>query len=398
MELRASAALRRLSFAPQRDGLELAALPKLGGGTRQLWRLRGAAAGATAGVRRGVRAGPWSVEEDSVDLLPAFERRVAQRGEWSDDAADLRRWLEPVVQESLLPAVRSLLGAPRAALDAVICRRYAAGERRGHPPHFDGHAMATAVIDASAGPGAYEGGLFAQCGPRAEQREFAVMADGDAVLHGSDLEHGVAVSSGSRLSIIAWFRDSPESVQQQASPWYATRAHGGDADAQLMLGLQRAEDGDPAAAEQWLRTAAAAGHHAAQMHLGALLLRQGRFGAGEEQLGLSAAQGYAPSQRHLAVVRGTATDEGRELLRQAAEQGCAKSLLLLYDASPGDPRRSEWLQRAAESGLPLAQRLMAAAGAAEGRPAEAALWLRRAARQGDPQAARALAAATRAPA
>ncbi|KAH8048665.1 hypothetical protein JL720_15779 [Aureococcus anophagefferens] len=94
----------------------------------------------------------------------------------------------------------------RCAPCASLVRRYRAEERTRHPTHFDHDAFVTVVVSLSD-PADYDGGLYFETNTGA--RRFADLALGDAVVHQSDLFHGVDVTRGKRWSLIVWFEDSP---------------------------------------------------------------------------------------------------------------------------------------------------------------------------------------------
>eukprot|EP01065_Artemidia_motanka_P019324 TRINITY_DN22927_c0_g1_i2.p1 TRINITY_DN22927_c0_g1~~TRINITY_DN22927_c0_g1_i2.p1 ORF type:complete len:429 (+),score=113.99 TRINITY_DN22927_c0_g1_i2:75-1289(+) len=345
----------------------------------KLWKLDGIARAAAPALRKGLHGIKWDLRPDSVDGLPSWEHAVATRGEWSE-GSPVRDVAAPVVSK-LVEFARERLDLPSATMDAVICRRYAPGERRSHPPHTDSHAAGTVVVDLSP-DGAYTGGLFVQTGPRSDSRVFVPLGEGDAVLHSCAVEHGVAVSGGYRQSMIVWVRDSEGSVRSQCSPWWRERAARGDPDAELLLGLLALEGGNDEEAEGWFRKAAAAGNHAAQLQLGSLLMKGGATYEGMSALRDSVNQGYAPAMRVLACELGTKTEAGRSLLEQAADQGCAKSLLSLVKDHPSAEAALEGLRRCADAGIPEAQYTLGCVHLQEEEHKLAVRWFMRAARQG----------------
>ena len=75
-------------------------------------------------------------------------------------------------------------------------RRYRPGERQSHAEHIDGHAAVTAVVSL-ASEREYEGDFFVS---DLRTRILVPLALGDAVVHSSELWHGVDVSEGERFS------------------------------------------------------------------------------------------------------------------------------------------------------------------------------------------------------
>ena len=102
------------------------------------------------------------------------------------------------------------------------------------------------------------------------------VVDPDVIAHSFDLQHGVEVASGRRVSVIFWFTDNKESCLSKARPWYSAAAEQGNADAQFVEAANvYGEDPEHNAeqAQQLLRAAAVQGHFVAQNELGTMLLR-----------------------------------------------------------------------------------------------------------------------------
>ena len=148
------------------------------------------------------------------------ERFVPGRKELRAALLDI---MQPYIDEVLTPALRALypetcdrpkLGADRACTPCYsLVRRYERGKRQSHAAHYDGHAIATAVVSLSDYGVDYKGGLYVSTSHG--QREYAALGRGDAVLHRSSLLHGVQVhdvegreEETERWSWIVWFRDS----------------------------------------------------------------------------------------------------------------------------------------------------------------------------------------------
>jgi hypothetical protein len=71
-----------------------------------------------------------------------------------------------------------------------LVRRYLSNERLTHPAHFDLQALVTVVVSLSSYGQDFGGGLYVSAGNET-QRKFLALQSGDAVLHESDLDHGV---------------------------------------------------------------------------------------------------------------------------------------------------------------------------------------------------------------
>ena len=158
----------------------------------------------------------------------------------------------PIVSERILPFVRShyvLPPPPTAQAQALgmsghrehvggtsgcgfhgceVCwsfvRRYREGERRSHEMHFDQHALVTVVVSLSSAGSDFEGGIYLSTGKRDGRRQhtlrrtrdgrtiraarhFLPLQTGDALIHQSDLLHGVHVTKGERWSWVLWLKD-----------------------------------------------------------------------------------------------------------------------------------------------------------------------------------------------
>ena len=120
------------------------------------------------------------------------ERFVPGRKELRAALLDI---MQPYIDEVLTPALRALypetcdrpeLGAGRACTPCYsLVRRYERGKRQSHAAHYDGHAIATAVVSLSDYGVDYKGGLYVSTSHG--QREYAALGRGDAVLHRSSL-------------------------------------------------------------------------------------------------------------------------------------------------------------------------------------------------------------------
>lgn len=232
---------------------------------------------------------PFEQHEDSVDGEVTHEFWVwdkggpdsGKRGPDLGEAArrqhkDAKKGLAPMVADILkrfadVVSARygsELCGSAGCVPCSSLIRRYLPHERRSHPMHFDMEALATVVVSLSDD---YEGGLYVHTGGKAPP-QYLTLAPGAAVVHSSDLLHGVRVTSGSRWSWVTWFSDGgrsddPEDApsrapEQQCSPqryalWDMEAAKAGDPVRQL-LHYFRLPPGAPGRVD-WLRASAKAG-------------------------------------------------------------------------------------------------------------------------------------------
>jgi hypothetical protein len=122
--------------------------------------------------------------------------------------APLRRQIrlitDPILQERITPFVRQaypdLCGSGKDSTRQCtpcysLLRRYVDDERTSHAIHHDGHARVTVVVSLSVRGRDYNGGLF--IASKQAERKFVGLTRGDAVVHTSDLYHGVKVLQAS---------------------------------------------------------------------------------------------------------------------------------------------------------------------------------------------------------
>lgn len=192
------------------------------------------------------KSGVWDEDADSVDGMSAFEfvldRRdlfggvSSVRGKPDADPAvfkarqpvrdKLLAITGPIIGARLEPLVNQHVSACHGLCKAChsLVRRYLQHERRTVASHFDIQALATVVIGLNRYNVDYHGGLFVTTG---QNKSFVELAAGDAVLHGSDLLHGVEVTSGARWSWILWFTDRSD-CRAEPGRWHLQEAEGGD--------------------------------------------------------------------------------------------------------------------------------------------------------------------------
>ncbi|EJK44821.1 hypothetical protein THAOC_36609, partial [Thalassiosira oceanica] len=170
-------------------------------------------------LARDLRLQPGALRRPSDGQVPRRRRAVRPRPEGAPvgapgrHASVRRRGPDPGAPR---PVARDLRppGTDRACTPCYdLVRRYERGKRRSHAAHYDGHAVATAVVSLSDHGTDYEGGLYVSTSHG--QREYAALGRGDAILHRSTLLHGVEVHDveggdgrTERWSWIVWFRDS----------------------------------------------------------------------------------------------------------------------------------------------------------------------------------------------
>ncbi|CAK9110537.1 unnamed protein product [Durusdinium trenchii] len=320
-----------------------------------------------------VQSQSYAVDNDSVDGLPSFEYYPMINGTWSDE--ELGKLLQPMVQELILPYVRSRYSCEECTVAEILVRRYLSEERRTHNLHFDGHAYATVVLGLTP-PDEYEGGLYIQPTPHSNSRRFVQLEPGDLFVHSFDLQHGVRLWSGSRYSLIFWIKSSPAAVATGTTPWYHRSAAEGDPDAMYNLAgqfLQGIEgEVDVMEALRLYEKAAKMGHYGAQHHLSLMLLEAAEpneLVRAARGLRHAADAGFALAQKSLAFAYANGQGLSQDLAKaahwmlQAAEQDdleAAYVLSSMYRHGQGFPTNNleadRWLRASAEANYADAMR------------------------------------------
>ncbi|KAH8053563.1 hypothetical protein JL722_9406 [Aureococcus anophagefferens] len=298
---------------------------------------------------------------DSVDDMPAFELYLFKAGPRRRlGAADVRANAVDAFGPAL-DAISSYVNerfsacGGRCAPCASLVRRYRAEERTRHPTHFDHDAFVTVVVSLSD-PADYDGGLYFETNTGA--RRFADLALGDAVVHQSDLFHGVDVTRGKRWSLIVWFEDSP-ACDADSKQWSA------GADDALSLFLHSYRVSSRAERASLLKRSAALG-----------------FGRAATQLGVAHGR-VEEAVRHFEVAAAASNREAHHNLGHASARGVG--------GRPKDDRVA--IRHFLEARLPQSLNAASKAFARLGDDEAADAWHRRAAALGSEPAKRRLAAA-----
>jgi len=162
---------------------------------------------------------------DSVDNLPVYEYYLDHHLLFNSATVPKRllRISNSIIEERILPYVRKQYNCSVCRVCTSLVRRYQTDERMRHPPHFDTHAFITVVVALTTHGTHFRGGLYVRTTPGTE--EFVHVAAGDALVHQSDIQHGVWVKKGNRLSWILWIQDSPQCKGPLAS-WHKAAAIG----------------------------------------------------------------------------------------------------------------------------------------------------------------------------
>jgi hypothetical protein len=167
--------------------------------------------------------------------------------------------LEPMIQNQILPAARSILEEPNLVVADSLVRWYiadnesAAGNKsivsqtEALPPHYDITSFATMI--APLNPEECEGGLYVQygaghdtrctldfkdklatrtneevCNVSQRESEGNGMKRGDAILHRYDVMHGVQLQGGTRYSLVLWMAQDCDAMKTMTVPWVSKDA------------------------------------------------------------------------------------------------------------------------------------------------------------------------------
>ena len=164
----------------------------------------------------------FDMRPDSVDAQPAHELYIFRDGVTA--LAELHAKMKPMLARFTSLANQRMPVCQSASTHCRPCtsliRRYRPGERRAHYEHIDGHAAVTVVVSLSP-QALYTGGLFVS---NLSSRILLPLQRGDAVMHASDLFHGVDVRSGERWSWVVWYRTCSRCTLEGSTSWYRQRA------------------------------------------------------------------------------------------------------------------------------------------------------------------------------
>ena len=284
-------------------------------------------------VLRHVTSAALDTDADTVDEMATYElyltNQNARRREPSNVAAAraplrnaLNAFLSPIIEERITPFVAQRFaaafgaaGSPTACTPCFsLVRRYRPSERRTHAAHFDVQALATVVVSLSTAGVDFpaRSGLYVSTG--GADRRYVSLRAGDAVVHQSDLLHGVDIGDADadadagadagadadagagteagaeagaasvdaaddaweRWSLILWYKDSP-TCEERGHLWNAEAAARGDSPVAAFLHALRVHL-DPALhantnaaavrKARWMRKAADGGFGKAMNELG----------------------------------------------------------------------------------------------------------------------------------
>ena len=173
----------------------------------------------------------------------------------------LRSITEPILRHRIEPFVWSLYPKASAVCHSMV-RRYLLTERRSHDTHWDIPSYVSVVVSLDSSGVDFEGGFFVTTGNG--EKSFIPLQRGDAVVHQSDLLHGVHVREGERWSWAMWFQDSSD-CSSRAETWWQEEASKGDPVAQTLRAMRAARKED---SFTWLSQAAESHFPRAQLYLG----------------------------------------------------------------------------------------------------------------------------------
>ena len=236
----------------------------------------------------------FDVDKDTVDRMTTYEFYLQKNGNIADVAtipgkpahSATRRAVreqavamtQPIIDERIVPLVNELYpedchGECYPCFSFV--RQYDPEHRTTHQAHLDIQALVTVVISLnSCGPD-FEGGLYVSTGNSHDDTRYVALQSGDAVIHQSDLLHGVRINRGERWSWILWFYDGGPSCHADPATWFRGKADDGDPLAQFLLAKRAHMTGDGSGSSEqtgreWLEKSASGGFARAENDLAAL--------------------------------------------------------------------------------------------------------------------------------
>ena len=146
---------------------------------------------------------------------------LAEDGYWK--RGSLAKLVKGLVEDRLLPYMRSVLACPSLQVAQVLIRRYAKDGCRSFKAHVDHLSFGTAVADLTPVPGS---GLYvcSQGGHSgrvdANDAFFIPFESGDVAVHGWEVWHGLKLKQGhERVSLIVWTRPARD-VPAGTCSWY----------------------------------------------------------------------------------------------------------------------------------------------------------------------------------
>ncbi len=200
---------------------------------------------------------------DSVDAMPAKEVYILNVENNIRNHPKMQR----IIERTITPAVQALYGYDNITACYSLVRRYRQ-YRTSHDMHYDGHALVTVVVSLSDYGTDYTGGLYVATS-RGSARTFLKLNKGDAVIHKSDLLHGVE-ANGTRWSWIIWYKDSA-TCQDHSEHWFANCAQNGNPTCQLLHANKMKQQN---LAIKWNKEAAKNGHGEARVKMARAYLKR----------------------------------------------------------------------------------------------------------------------------
>eukprot|EP00747_Dinoflagellata_sp_TGD_P164905 gnl/TRDRNA2_/TRDRNA2_185493_c0_seq1.p1 gnl/TRDRNA2_/TRDRNA2_185493_c0~~gnl/TRDRNA2_/TRDRNA2_185493_c0_seq1.p1 ORF type:complete len:537 (+),score=107.31 gnl/TRDRNA2_/TRDRNA2_185493_c0_seq1:58-1668(+) len=180
---------------------------------------------------------------DAIDGLPGHQIRIGQSNctpfcpHSVTTAQRLADAVKLAVHTRIVPYVQYRYKCKDCVVCSVSFRRYAAGElgqRASLPAHLDEGSFVTAVVALDTRGLDYEGGLFVQGGDF-DSREFVDLRSGDALFHSSQVQHGVSITDGRRLSMIVVMQDNTD-CEPRPELWHRKQAKKGHPVGHYLLG------------------------------------------------------------------------------------------------------------------------------------------------------------------
>eukprot|EP00929_Paragymnodinium_shiwhaense_P098212 TRINITY_DN59728_c0_g1_i1.p1 TRINITY_DN59728_c0_g1~~TRINITY_DN59728_c0_g1_i1.p1 ORF type:complete len:661 (-),score=102.54 TRINITY_DN59728_c0_g1_i1:516-2222(-) len=337
----------------------------------------------------------WILEAGDVEDVEKEWVIIVSRGVVKESR--IHEVTQPVL-DRLRPLIKTLYDCPDCTVCSSLVRRYDGYQR--DPPHFDQNGYITVVLALSGADEFIGPGLYVQTRNYSDTRTVRLAA-GDVVMHQWDLQHGVSISDGSRLSWILWFSDTAN-CQKDAERWYGqhwrdskdptaaallSQAHQGSEQGRA-LAQYSADAGSPYSMFN-LAVYHAHGHGGLAQNASAAIAlwnQAATFGSGQASVALAVHHRSGDGvEKNLTL----AEEWARKAAEPPSENAHGQQLLaeMLLDRGALE-EATAWMVRAADQGVPEARRQALQLLAEAGNPTNVAApkFLVRSARKGDTSA------------
>ena len=165
------------------------------------------------------------------NVFPSESRILGTSKKIRENVRSKLRKITDVITERVEDSVNLLYKDKCGDSPCQVCysfvRRYVDSERTTHRDHLDIKSLITVVFSLNRYGEDYVGGLYVRSGGSSE-RHFVPLFPGQAVVHSSDVLHGVDVMKGQRWSFIMWLANDEKCDPRHSSHWHIKEAEQGN--------------------------------------------------------------------------------------------------------------------------------------------------------------------------